>query len=58
MVLQSEVMAGGCGKEVIERSPIWDSPAFGKVSEEELFDWRKVRCGIPIGNDEKGAGAK
>ena len=56
--MQSEVMAGGYGKEVIDRSPIWDGSGFGEVSEEELFDWRKVRCGIPIGDDEKGAGAK
>ena len=51
-------MAGGCGEEVDERSPIWDGSGFGEVSEEELFDWRKVRCRIPIGDDEKGAGTK
>ena len=51
-------MAGGCGKEMINWSPIWDGSGFGKVSEEELFDWRRVRFGIPIGDDKKSAGTK
>ena len=51
-------MAGGCGKEMINRSPIWDGSGFGEVSEEEFFDWRRVGFGIPIGDDKKGAGTK